>query len=149
MVFANPWPVVVGNEIWIYYTATSAHHQQYDNDSPTAVYRARLRLDGFVSVNAGYRGGEFTTPVVKFEGQRLELNMDSSAGGWLQVEILSPHGTPMPGYSLERCDTIQGNSISKTITWQGESDVFALAGQAVRLRFVMRSVKLYAFQFVN
>ena len=42
-----------------------------------------------MSAHAGYGGGTFTTPLVTFSGSRLEVNMDGSAGGWLQVEIQS------------------------------------------------------------
>ena len=75
--------------------------------------------------------------------------MDGSAGGWLQVEILSERGTPIPGYDLNVCDTIRGNSVRKHVTWQGRDDVSELAGKPVRLRFVMRSMKLFAFQFLE
>jgi hypothetical protein len=43
---------------------------------------------------------------------------------------------------------LRGNSTAKIATWGGEQDVSALARKPVRLRFVMRSMKLFAFQFV-
>lgn len=148
MLFANPWPIVVGNEIWIYYAGIGIDHRQ-SGPADSGIFRARLRLDGFVSVDAGYRGGEFTTPPIKFDGHRLELNVDGSAGGWLQVEIRSADGKPLPGFQLDQCDTIRGNSPRKTVTWQGNSEIAKLAGKPVRLRFVMRSIKLFAFQFAK
>ena len=152
MILANPWLIPVGDELWIYYsgigaTEQGAHPNTGDFDS--GVFRARFRRDGFVSADASYDGGEFTTPVLTFAGRRLELNMDGSAGGWLQVEILSEPGTPFPGYDLNVCDTVRGNSVSKPVTWQGRDDVSDLAGKPVRLRFVMRSMKLFAFQFLE
>ena len=75
--------------------------------------------------------------------------MDGSAGGWLQVEILSPDGLPLDGYSIGQCETIRGNSLAKPVIWHGSSDVSNLAGVPVRLRFVMRSMKLFAFQFLD
>lgn len=150
MIFANPWPIVIGDEIWIYYAGQGFEHKQDTRDpSLTGIFRARLRRDGFVSADAGYKGGEFTTPVLTFAGKRLELNMDGSAGGWLQAEILSPDGIPLEGYLIDQCDTIRGNSTAKAVTWHGSSDVSKLAGVQVRLRFVMRSMKLFAFQFVE
>ena len=53
----------------------------------TALGRAVMRLDGFVSVDAGYEGGEFTTPLIRFAGNRLELNVDASAGGCVRVKL--------------------------------------------------------------
>jgi len=154
MIFSNPWPIVRGDEIWIYYAGIGRDHRQTHREwgrspSRSGIFRARIRLDGFVSADAGYKGGEFTTPLVTFTGRRLELNIDGSAGGWLQVEILSPKNKPVPGYRLDRCDTIRGNSVKKAVTWQGKSDVSKLTGKPIRLRFVMRSIKLFAFQFVK
>ena len=100
-----------------------------------------------VSVHAGYGGGEFTTPVLSFSGSRLEVNMDGSGGGWLQVDIQSASGQPLASYGLDQCDTICGNSVRKVITWKGGSDLSELSNTPVRLRFVMRSMKLFAFQF--
>jgi hypothetical protein len=171
MVIANPWLIPVGDELWIYSSGISVNEVISDiilqgswgrplpgaqvlrahptGTFTTGIFRARLRRDGFVSADAAYDGGEFTTPLVTFAGRRLELNMDGSAGGWLQVEILSEGGTPFPGYDLNVCDTIRGNSVRKPVTWQGRDDVSDLAGKPVRLRFVMRSMKLFAFQFVE
>jgi len=153
MLFASPWPIVVGNETWIYYAGIGQLHPHHaGGDTPSygsGIFRARLRRDGFVSVDAGYRGGEFTTPVLTFEGDRLEVSLDSSAGGWLQVEILTVGGTPVAGYELGACDTVRGNSFANRITWQGRSDVSELAYQPIRLRCVMRSMKLFAFQFAT
>jgi hypothetical protein len=148
MLFANPWPIPVDDEIWIYYAGMGRDHtQRVREPSRTGIFRARIRRDGFVSADAGYRGGEFTTPVVTFQGDRLTLNMDGSAGGWLQVELLSPQGDPIAGFRQVECETIRGNSLDRVVTWQGRSDVSGLAGHPVRLRFSMRSMKLYAFQF--
>jgi len=149
MVRAFPWPIVVGDEVWIYHSGTSRTHNASVKQSKSAVFRARLRRNGFVSVDAAYRGGEFTTPVITFAGSRMELNLDGSAGGWLQVEIQSADGKLLSGYKLNDCDTIRGNSLAKPVTWQGKTDVSELAGKPVRLRFVLRSTKLYSFQFVE
>ena len=106
------------------------------------------RLDGFVSADADYAGGELTTPPIVFDGDRLELNVDTSAVGDARVEILDANMQPVEGFSLADADMIHGNFIRKTVTWQGSDDISALKGQAVRLRFVMRAAKLYAFEFV-
>ena len=149
MIFANPWPIPVGDELWIYYGgAGHDHRQETRGPSKSGVFRARIRQDGFVSVHGGYGGGEFTTPVVSFSGTRLEVNMDGSAGGWLQVEVQSAGGEPLGSYRLDQCDTIRGNSVRKVITWrQGSADLSELRNTPLRLRFVMRSMKLFAFQF--
>ena len=109
-----------------------------------------IRRDGFVSVRAGYSGGEFLTPVMTFEGRELALNVDTSAVGLAQVEVLDENRKPISGYSLEDCDQIYtSNEINRLVTWNGKSEVDGLAGRPIRLRFVMRDAELYAFQFTG
>lgn len=114
----------------------------------TVFSRLVLRRDGFVSVRADWRGGEFTTPPLRFAGRRLLLNINTSATGVARVAVLDAEGKPIPGFALEDCDIIHtANEINRVVTWQGRSDLGALAGRPVRLRFVMRNTDLFAFQF--
>jgi hypothetical protein len=114
----------------------------------TVISRVVLRRDGFVSVAANHQGGEFTTPPLKFSGDRLKLNVNTSATGILRVACLTAGSEPIPGFTLEDCDLVHtANEINRTVTWKGRADVGSLAGRAVRLRFVMRDTDLYAFQF--
>ena len=111
--------------------------------------RAVLRLDGFVSVDAGFQPGEFTTPPMVFAGKQLVLNVDTGGGGHLRVELQDEDGKPLAGYTLADCDAVNGNYIRHTVSWNGRSDLSALAGKPVRMRVEMRSTKLYAFQFTG
>ena len=153
MIYANPWLIPVGEELWLYYSGTVRLHRNprpgEDREALArrgGIFRASLRRDGFVSADAGYGGGTFTTPLLAFGGSRLEVNCDGSAGGWLQAEVLGEDGRPLPGLSLAEAETVSGNSLHKPVTWRG-GDLASAAGAPVRLRFVMRGMKLYAFQF--
>jgi len=148
MIFANPWPVPMGDELWLYYAGIGHTHSDKQIDPKNGgIFRATLRRDGFVSADAGYSGGEFTTPPLQFGGARLELNCDGGAGGWLKVEIQDADYQPLPGYALADAVAVVGNSTCKPVTWTNRDTVDKLLGQPVRLRFVMRDMKLYAFQF--
>jgi hypothetical protein len=111
------------------------------------VRRGTLRLDGFVSVNAKYAGGEFTTKPLTFEGKELVINYSTSAVGSVRVEIQNADGTPIEGFRLEQCPEIYGDEIERVVAWNGGSDVSGLAGQPVRLRFVMKDADLYSIRF--
>jgi len=111
--------------------------------------RLRLRRDGFVSADASYEGGEFTTVPLTFRGNRLELNVETSVPGVAKAEILGTDGKAIPNFSLHEADEIRGNFIRKTVTWIGKDDVSSLSGKTIQLHFVMRDAKLYAFQFVD
>ena len=148
MIFSNPWLIPVNDELWFYYSGMKHDHIGLQNKaSDSGIFRARLRRDGFVAATAGYYGGEFTTPIVTFTGEKMMVNLDGSAGGWLQVEIISAAGEPIDGYRLDQCETLRGNSVNKCVKWQGQPDISLLVGKPVRLRFVMRSMRLFAFQF--
>lgn len=112
-----------------------------------AIRRYTLRLDGFVSMNAPLSGGELITHPVSFSGDRLTINFASSAAGDVCVEIQDAAGNPLPGFALEECPPLFGDALERTVTWQQGSDVGSLAGQAVRLRFVLRDADLYSFRF--
>jgi hypothetical protein len=117
--------------------ATPSHHLE----------RLTLRPDGFASVHAGFEGGEcFTKPLV-FTGKELTLNVSTSAAGEVRVEIQSADGTPMPGYALADCKAVIGDELERVVSWKHSSDLSALAGKPVRLRFVLKEADLYAIQF--
>lgn len=139
-----------GDVLWQYYSGYARSHgtPAGGDDNPAFAGMVEQRLDGFVSADAAYVGGELTSPPIIFAGSRLELNVDCSAAGDVRVELLDADGEPLPGYALGDADMIRGNHIRAVATWHGESDVATLAGRPIRLRFGMRAAKLYAFQFV-
>lgn len=113
----------------------------------TSLRRYTLRLDGFVSVNAPMSGGDLITKPIMFTGKTLSLNFSTSAAGSLRVELQSADGKPFPGFTLEDCDELFGDTLDRTVTWKGNANVSPLAGEPVRMRFALRDADLFAFQF--
>lgn len=153
-IWALPNPVIMGDEIWIYYCglnwdrAGRVDPKSEDGKKEAAISRAVLRLDGFVSVDAPYSGkGEIVTKPIKFTGEILEINANTGAGGAIRVEIIDRDGNPIPGFTKEECEWIVGNSVRHHVKWQGKKELKSLNGEVVRLRFLMRDCELYAFQF--
>ena len=109
----------------------------------------KLRLDGFISVNAGYEKGEFVTKPMTFTGNTLELNYSTAGAGEIRVEIQDTKGQPIAGYTLEDCDTIKGDAIAGHVKWKDSANVEKLAGQSIRLRFVMNEADLYSLKFAE
>lgn len=114
-----------------------------------SIRRYTVRLDGFVSLNASYDGGEVTTKPLTFTGDHLSLNYSTSAAGSLRIEIQNADGEPLDGYSLEDSAELFGDSTEQIARWTGGSDVSDLAGTPVRLRFVLKDGDLYSYQFVK
>ncbi len=108
-----------------------------------------MRLDGFISVNAGYDEGEFVTRPLKFSGDQLEVNYSTSGAGRMRVEIQDETGKSIPGFGLDDCLAIYGDDISRVVKWKDRTDVGKLAGKSIRLRFAMNEVDLYSLRFTD
>jgi hypothetical protein len=65
----------------------------------------------------------------------------------VKVGIEEADGKPIPGFTVEDCQMQIGNEIDRKVTWKSGTDVSALAGKPVRLRFVMRDADLYSIKF--
>jgi hypothetical protein len=109
--------------------------------------RFGIRIDGFVSVHAPLRGGEFTTRPLLFEGTELVMNFSTSAAGSIQIEIQDANGRPIPGFSLAENPEIFGDAIEYSVPWRQASDLGTLSGRPVRFRFVLKDADLYSIQF--
>jgi hypothetical protein len=109
--------------------------------------RHSIRVDGFVSVHAPRAGGQLLTRPITFDGKELVMNVATSAAGSVQVEIQDVSGEPIPGFSLAECPEIFGDWIQRAVKWQSGSDVSALAGKPVQLRFVLKDADLYSIRF--
>lgn len=106
-----------------------------------------LRKDGFASVNAGYKTGEFLTKPLTFSGQQLAVNYATSAAGGIHVELQNAAGKAIDGFQLADCKMLYGDTIRQVVSWKGGADVSKLAGKPVRLRFVMNEADIYSMQF--
>lgn len=122
--------------------------------SSGALRRYTLRLDGFVSVNAPMSGGAVVTRPFRFNGNQLTINFSTSAYGSIRVEVQDLKGRPVPGYAMEDCPPIFGDTIDRPVIWNKRSDadrsnIGVLAGKEIRLKFEIKDGDLYSFQFQN
>lgn len=157
-------PLVVGDEIRLYYGGIATTHANQDwylpepvaarmkrfregkEDPPAAIGLATWRLDGFCSMRAGEREGVLITTPVTVKGEGLFLNADAR-GGSIAVEVIDEKGVVLPGFAAADCDVFAGDAAGHRVTWQGKGDLAALAGRSYRLRFVMRNADLYSYAF--
>lgn len=122
-------------------------------DSGTAprIRRGVLKPDGFVSVHAGYQTGEFTTKPLIFTGYEMIINYETSAVGTINVEFQDVEGLPIPGFTLADCVDTYGDELERPILWQRglgvTTNVSALSGMPVKIRFVMNDADLYSIRF--
>jgi hypothetical protein len=152
-------PLDVGPNMLIYYTASPDGQGRWDSEVGVAV--ARLRRDRFIGQFAGDQTGYLLTRQFVIEGNRLLLNCSAlpipyqSADCGIWVEILeAPNlqtreglwGRTVPGFGIEDCDRIVADSFGYAVTWRGRSDLSALRGRPVYLRFKMKKAELFGFQ---
>jgi hypothetical protein len=163
-----------GDEIWQYNFSEPHYHSPWIKyPKKRAVYRLVQRLDGFVSLDSPYeREAQVVTKPFVFKGNKLVLNVDTDATGYIQVGFLDDKNQPVPGYSVDDCIYINGDFIETNVEWMQNRneierisnedeedpetlskkvkttvDVSSLAGRTVKLIFRMRGSKLYAMQF--
>ena len=119
-----------------------------DYAQPTAhLHRYSLRLDGFTSLAAPYKGGEVITKLFTFNGSELEINYSTSAAGEIRFEIQDVNGKPISGYTIEDSPTIIGNEIARIVHWKSGKSLKELIGKPVRLRMVIKDADLYSIKF--
>ncbi len=148
--------LVVGDELWFYYTGfagdparkhekSAAKNGMYANASMGI---ARLRRDGFASMDSDATGGTLTTRPIRFsQGDRLFLNLKSAPEGTCAVEVLDATGKalqkPLTSRILKGVD-----STCVEVTWRGDAAALAnLKNKPIRLRFKTKDAALYAFWF--
>ncbi|HEV2294766.1 MAG TPA: hypothetical protein VGR35_13005 [Tepidisphaeraceae bacterium] len=132
--FSNP-PLRIGDELIYYYGASSWGKNQARTVRVTGggIFRARLRPDGFVSVD----GGSLTTRPLKFDGAELLVN----AAGPVDVAVLDPDG------NLLAQSSIHGDSLRHNIRFGDGRTLRDVAPDGVaRLKFDIRpGGRLYCF----
>jgi hypothetical protein len=141
-----------GDELWMYYHGSRARHNQvYANlISSEGVYsRAVLVLDRYVALDAAMMPAEFVTKPLTFTGSKLEINAAVRPQGDVRFELQDAAGVVLPGYALEDCQPLQGDSPRHAVSWKNGADLALLAGTPTRLRCVARDASLFAFQFVK
>jgi hypothetical protein len=102
-------PLRIGDELIYYYSASSHGKNAPANRRITGggIFRARLRRDGFVSVDSG----TLTTPLLEFKGRELMLN----AVGPVKVWILDESG------KTRASATVKGDSVRQLVRFDGQS----------------------------
>ena len=156
-------PVPHGNELLCYYGGSKNHHDWWINGLPEglkapevddhgavgyALGLAKLRRDGFVSLDAGdVREGSIVTRQLLTEGGRLVLNARVRPSGYLDVEVTDANDQVLPGFARAVCERFTGDSLEHVVRWRGDSAKEVVPGGNPRLRFFMKDAELYSFAF--
>ena len=113
------------------------------------IRRYHIRMDGFVSLNFGIDGGTFTTPLFKFKGGRLSLNISTGGFGGFTAEFRDENGKPIPGYTFAESLPEIGDDLAMIARWKGVGpDLRKLEGRTVQLAIKARNTDIYSIAFL-
>jgi hypothetical protein len=135
-------PVIVGDQMWSYYTAITTTHGGYLPRKRITIARAAWRVDGLVSLFAGEDHGQIDTVTIRPAGGSLVINCDASRGE-CAVEVLDPTGRPLIGYGREECLLLRGDAVRHAVSWKSHRQL--PAGRDLRLRFRLKNADLYSY----
>ncbi len=135
-------PVRVGDELWFYLAGSDGDHGSKFRNARG--FLAKLRLDGFVSVDASDTVGTVTTKPFQCDGGTLSVNADAR-GGTLAVAVIDESGYEAEGMPMIDCAVMDVDSVRQRVTWRDHVSLDHLKGQAIRLKFYLRSARLYSF----
>ena len=163
------FPVVAGDRILTHYSGNNYRGPQRlvdrGDEAVSAIGVGISPLDGFVALEGvkgpregwGHRDAvpfsTATTRAFSFGGSQLHLNHAAVLQGGgaepceTRVELLNPNHHVIDGFSVDDADPIDLTGTDVTVSWNGKSNLSALRGCAVKLRFYLRNAKLYSFQF--
>lgn len=141
--------VTTDDAILIYYNGSDGSHGS--NERNTAIGIAELRLDGFVSLDAGNASpyqkqhGRVATLLTKplySTGKQLAVN--AAARGFIEAELLDLQGAVRKGFGRKDCDSFSGDELRHGFSWRGKSDISDLFPS--RIRFYMEDAELYSLR---
>jgi len=139
-------PVLVGGELWIYYRSVPLWSgERKGHDKISRIGLAKLRRDGFVSLNAGSTPGTVVTRPLTFTGERLLVNAEIAEGGYLKAELRDVSGQAVPPYTMATCRPVTGDALRARVTWTGRETIERTAAMSLRLAFELKDAKLYSF----
>ncbi len=142
-------PVQIGQELWFYYS--DRRHPDRPGAGPGSGQRsiglARLRKDGFASLNAGAASGTVRTRPLTFEDTALHVNADVLPEGYVKCGLETTWGQAFEPYTLANCQPITKDSRRSPVRWHGTAVVRCPVRRSVRLVFELKNAKLYSFWF--
>lgn len=90
-------------------------------------------------------GATLTTVPVQFSGSRLELNANIRPPGRIVVELLDPSLKRLADWPASA--RLTGDDLRHEVRFDHRSDLSALAGRPLVLRFHLHDAELYSFAF--
>lgn len=145
----NVKPVRLGDRLLIYYEGRNHVHGPHNLRKrrngrgylgmDAVLGLSTMRLDGFVSLEAGRMGGELVTELLPFR-PTMSINARTVAGGLIAVDLLDADGRPMSDREI----LFEGDDCRFALDLAGLLDAAPSPDTPVRLRFYLENAALYS-----
>ena len=133
------------DEHWIFYGGASERHYSIGRDMRIGL--AKLRLDGFICLQARNTAGTIITEAFELMGSELEVNVDAK-DGWVRIELLDDNGNAIPAFSGKVARQYKGvDKLRLKPQWKTGDGLSRLRGKPVKLKFTLQNARLYSFGF--
>ena len=137
-------PIVLGNQMLLYYGGTPADHTQVKD---FAIGRAILRKDGFAAWDSCGEEASLRTVLLKAEADGPSLNVNAE-GGRATAALFDKNGAPVAGCTHENCIPIDEDSAAYPdcyipVRWKGVERPL-LPGEKYSLEIKFQNSALYS-----
>jgi len=150
-------PPVKDGDTYIFATAVSYRHchwdaqEQYARDkgdvrNQSVGMLAKMPEDHWVSLDAGEEEGVLLTKEIGLP-QRLLVNADIQAGGFIAVEYITPYRQTVDGFSRSECIPVTTSGKAQEIRWRSGKNGWELNEKylgGVFIRLFIKNAKLYS-----
>ena len=143
VIFVGP-PVEFTGQLLFYYSGTRGSHGSTNRTSGIGL--ATLRPDRFVALEPTGTMGQMITRPFRVSGKTLLVNADAHHGS-VTIEVIDANGVARKGFGLADARPLDSNRLAHKIAWKNHPDLSSLVGEVVRLRFRMKTAKLFSFYF--
>lgn len=126
----------------VLYMYTKDWHRSAGHPKP--INRYEIRKDGFACYMADGDERILITKPLMFDGDDLHINFQTSAYGYIYVDVLDADGNEL---SKKESFEIYGDTIDRKILFNDGSNFSEYKAKNVRLRFRMRDAKIYSIKF--
>ena len=153
-----PGFIAIDDETWaLYYRSGDGPHGgshpiSLDYAPESRICRVTFKRDRVVGIEGNRDGGRFATRPLAFDGGRLVVNAEPTGPDpELKVQLLAADSRdPLPGYGFDDCQPIRDDDVQSPVVWRVSHAIGSdVPPAAVRLHFKARSMRVYAFQFLD
>ena len=152
--YPTPELVELSDDRWGLMTMGCPHpHNRTNPSQPQEFFWATWKRDRLVAWEADDYA-EFALSERECAGEQLRLNFKThQPGAFVKVEIVdgslpnratAAEPPPLAGFSFDDCDPLSGDELDAVVSWKGKTDLSALGGKKIHLRFRMARTRLFA-----